>query len=149
MQLTQKESQLLKELKGQEQLCVDKYTKYSTQANDGQLKNLFSQIASAEQQHLNTITQMEQGTIPQSGGSSQQQPSFTANYQSETPEKKSDCYLCTDLLTAEKHTSHLYDTCIFEFKEEAARNALNQIQTQEQAHGKMIYDYMATNGMYN
>ena len=48
MQLTQKETELLKDLKGQEKLCADKYTQYSESAIDPQLKNLFSQIAGVE-----------------------------------------------------------------------------------------------------
>ena len=34
MQLTQKESALIKDLKGQEQLCIDKYNKYSNEAKE-------------------------------------------------------------------------------------------------------------------
>ena len=45
MQLTPKEASLLKDLKGQEQLCVDKYNRHAASANDPQLKNLFEQIA--------------------------------------------------------------------------------------------------------
>ena len=60
MQWTQKETDLLKDLKGQEQLCVDKYTRHAEAAADPQLKNLFSQLAQNEQQHLQTIRQMEQ-----------------------------------------------------------------------------------------
>ena len=55
MQWTQKETDLLKDLKGQEQLCVDKYTRHAEAAADPQLKNLFSQLAQNEQQHLQTI----------------------------------------------------------------------------------------------
>ena len=51
MQWTQKETDLLKDLKGQEQLCVDKYTRHAEAAADPQLKNLFSQLAQNEQQH--------------------------------------------------------------------------------------------------
>ena len=40
MQLTPKEASLLKDLKGQEQLCVDKYNRHAACANDPQLKNL-------------------------------------------------------------------------------------------------------------
>ncbi len=149
MQLTQKESELLKDLKTQEKLCVDKYTQYSDAAIDPQLKNLFSQIAGTEQQHLNTIEQIEGGTAPAAGGGSSTQPTFTATYAvAETQDKKHDCYLCTDVLTMEKHASHLYDTCIFEFKQENLRNVLNGIQKEEQNHGKMIYDYMSKNAMY-
>ncbi len=150
MQLTQKETDLLKDLKGQEKLCVDKYTKHSSCAVDGQLKALFDQIAKVEQQHLDTITQIESGRVPQPGGGTQQQPQFSATYAvAESPDKQSDSYLCSDVLATEKHASHLYDTCIFEFSDEGVRNVLGHIQKEEQTHGKMIYDYMKTNSMYS
>ena len=143
MQLTQRETDLLKDLKDQEKLCVDKYTKHSSCAADAQLKNLFTRIAQTEQKHLDTLNQISAGQVPQAGGGSAAQPTFTATYnQTETPDKQKDAYLCTDLLTTEKHASHLYDTCIFEFKDEGLRNVLNHIQKEEQEHGKMIYDYM-------
>ena len=76
-------------------------------------------------------------------------PTFSATYtQAETKEAKDDAYLCTDLLTGEKQVSHLYDTCIFEFQDEGVREVLAGIQKREQMHGKMIYDYMKTNGFY-
>lgn len=150
MQLTQRETDLLKDLKGQEKLCVDKYNKHAAAAVDGQLKGLFASIAQTEQQHLDTLTQIENGTVPQPAGGSQQQPTFTATYNAvQTPDKQNDCYLCTDVLAMEKHASHLYDTCIFEFQDENTRNVLNHIQKEEQNHGKMIYDYMNTNAMYS
>ncbi len=149
MQLTQKEIGLLKDLSEQEKLCVEKYTKHSDCAKDAQLKNLFSEIAKMEQSHLTMITDMQNGNVPQPGqGGGQYNPTFGATYNTtETPEKKNDCYLCSDLLTAEKHASHLYDTCVFEFNDENARNLLNSIQSAEQHHGKLIYDYMKTNSM--
>ena len=51
MTLTQKEQSLLKDLKDQEQLCIDKYTKHSACAKDPQLKNLFTQLAQHESFH--------------------------------------------------------------------------------------------------
>ncbi|MCR4962284.1 MAG: spore coat protein [Firmicutes bacterium] len=39
--------------------------------------------------------------------------------------------------------------CLFEFKEQGLRDALNHIQKEEQQHGKMIYDYMQANAMYS
>ena len=157
MNLTQKESDLLKDLKGQEKLCVDKYTRHSSAASDTQLKNMFSQIAQTEQQHLDTLMQIEKGSVPQQQqGSSQNQQTFTANLSfastygmGDNNEKKNDSYLCSDVLSAEKHASSLYDTCIFEFKDEQVRTALNHIQKEEQNHGKMIYDYMQVNNMYS
>jgi len=108
MQFTQKETDLLKDLKGQEKLCVDKYARHSSQASDKQLKDLFNQIGGIEQRHYDTLSQIESGTLPQMGGGEQGQskPSFNASYsKEETKEKKNDCYLCTDLLATEKHVS--------------------------------------------
>ena len=59
------------------------------------------------------------------------------------------CYICSDLLATEKHASALYDTCIFEFKNEQLRTVLNSIQREEQEHGKKIYVYMSANNMYS
>ncbi len=148
MTLTQKELSLLKDLKGQEQLCIDKYTKHSSCAKDPQLKNLFTQLAQAETQHLEGLKSIESGTVPQQNSQNAPLPTFTKFHTRENADKQNDCYLCTDLLTDEKGVSSLYNTCIFEFVDENARNYLNSIQKQEQVHGKMIYDYMAVNEMY-
>lgn len=148
LKLTQKETELLKDMKDQEQLCADKYTKHAECAKDAQLKNLFSQMAATENEHLNTLNQICSGTVPSPSGGSKTMPTFTAAYTGETPEKKNDKYLCSDALAIEKHASHLYDTCIFEFADDNVRNVLNHIQKEEQEHGKMLYDYMKVNGMY-
>lgn len=149
MQPTQKEAGLLKDLKDQEQLCVDKYRRHAANANDPQLKNLFEQLAQVEQQHLDAIAQMAQGTVCKPADSATVPSTFTAAYSSaDSPQKQNDCYLCSDVLTMEKHASHLYDTCVFEFRDADARSVLNDIQSQEQHHGKVIYDYMAANAMY-
>ena len=149
MQPTQKEAGLLKDLKDQEQLCVDKYRRHAASANDPQLKNLFEQLAQVEQQHLDAIAQMAQGTVCKPADSATVPGTFTAAYSSaDSPQKQNDCYLCSDVLTMEKHASHLYDTCVFEFRDADARSVLNDIQAQEQHHGKVIYDYMAANAMY-
>lgn len=151
MQLTQKETSLLKDLKNQEKLCVEKYTKYASQALDPQLKELFTSIANVEQQHLNTISQIEQnGTAPSSGSAQSVKTTFTSNYgMGDTPDKQADCYLCSDLLADEKHVSGIYNTSIFEFKDNSLRDTLNHIQKEEQEHGKAIYDYMSANNMYS
>ncbi len=153
MQLTQKETSLISDLKTQEKLCIDKYTKSAAAASDVQLSELFGQIAAVEQNHYDTLCKMEQGTLPEQSGSSdsgsQIKTTFTATYgMNDDEQKKNDCFLCTDLLTTEKHASHLYDTCVFEFVDQKSRDALNTIQSQEQQHGKIIYDYMKTNSMY-
>jgi len=150
MQLTQKESQFIKELKGQEKVCIEKFTRYSQMAKDTQLKNLFTQLAQAEQGHLNTLTDIESGKQPQAGGGSSTAPTFTETYsQADSEDKKHDCFLCSDSLGTEKHVSSLYNTSVFEFANPQLRDTLNGIQKAEQGHGKMIYDYMSANNMYS
>lgn len=150
MNLSQKENSLLKDLKSQEQLCVEKYSMYSTNAHNQQLKSIFSEIAQIEQQHFQTLSQIEAGSIPQFGGGVSPQktkPSAQSNYSE--PDKQKDKFLCQDQLSTEKHVSSLYDTSIFEFKDPALRNTLNHMQKEEQEHGEQLYSFMSMNGMYS
>ena len=157
MTLNAKECQLVKELKGQEELCIEKYSKYASEAGDSQLKELFTGIASAEKQHLSTLNSIEGGVVPSTSGSSSGSGSSGSgsgklptsfSKAPATADCEGDRFFCTDLLTTEKGASHLYDTCIFEFRDEEVRQALNHIQKEEQEHGKLLYDYMKVNGMY-
>lgn len=151
MTLSQKECSLLKELKGQEQLCVEKYTRAADAAADGQLKGLFRDLADKEQQHFDSLTQLENGTVPAfQANADEALPTFTPVYSmADSPDKQNDSFLCCDLLSGEKHVSSLYDTCVFEFRDDNARSFLNHIQKEEQTHGKMLYNYMSANGMYS
>ena len=152
MQLTQKETTLLSDLKSAEKLCIEKYTRHAECARDPQLAELFRHIAQVERGHLDTLTQIENSGSAASGASNSQAqpPAVTATYGiADTEDKQADCYLCSDALAAEKHASQLYNTCVFEFTTGELRTALNHIQTEEQGHGKLIYDYMKANGMYS
>ncbi len=154
MNLSQKETLLLKDQKDHEDMCIKKYNKYSCQAHDPQLKNLFSDLAKDEQRHLDTINQMQNGQAPnlavagqqQSGQSQQYQAAPMSQAKNTNPE---DAEMCTDMLATEKYVSGTYDTSVFEFRDHAARQALSHIQKEEQEHGEKIYNYMACNGMYN
>ena len=155
--LTQKETNLLNDLKKDEQICIEKYNKYSSSASSPQLKSLFQQLGQQEQQHLNSINQILNGTVPNvnmnnSGAATsnaQAQNSAQPSNYTDTANKQNDSYLCTDTLSTEKYVSSGYNTSIFEFQDSNVRNVLNHIQKEEQEHGKAIYDYMAQNGMYN
>ena len=136
MQLTQKEKELLKDLKGQEKLCVEKYSQHAAAANDEQLSQLLNYLGGVEQRHLDIITKIDSGEIPQpAAGEAAPKNDFKQTYSVSE--------------TQEKHASALYDTCIFEFKNEQLRTVLNSIQREEQEHGKKIYDYMSANNMYS
>ena len=151
MTLTPKEHSLLCDLKGEEELCIEKYTRYESLANDKTLKSIFSEIKSTEQNHLQNINKMIQGEevkvdAPKSAVSvlRDMQPSSLSK-----TEKDEDAYLCRDALSMEKHVSSLYDTTVFEFRNPTLRDTLASIQKQEQNHGEEIYTYMAVNGMYS
>ena len=152
MILTQKESMLIEDLKNEEKICIEKYQKHSNEAKDQQLKDLFSQIMGVEKKHLSMLDSITDGTVPtvQSEGGQSNSSSFKATYNmNDEPNKLCDAYLCSDLLATEKHASGLYDTCVFEFKDQGIRDVLNHIQKEEQNHGKKIYDYMSANSMYS
>lgn len=150
MNLTQKETMLLKDMRAQEKNCIEKYGKYSSQACDSQLKDLFTQLGQTEQQHLQTLDTIASGTVPQMGAGGHQQAAQSIQPSSCSPQdKQSDAYLCSDALSTEKHVSSTYNTCIFEFVDPAVRDVLNHIQKEEQQHGERIYNYMSVNGMYS
>lgn len=154
--LDQKETSLLQDQQKHEQLCVNKYTNYSNQAQDAELKQLFSTNAQQEQQHLDTINQLLSGQMPSTGGQQQQQGG--QNTQTQMPPtptaqagliNQNDQALCEDMLSTEKYVSQTYNTAIFEFRDPNIRQILNHIQKEEQEHGEKIYLYMASKGMYN
>ena len=153
MNVTTKESGLLKDLKNQEQLCVEKYSKYADEASSEELKQLLRTIADQEREHLRTVTEMMGGKVETSAtasnGSAVSSCCCARVSYSADEGKKKDAYLCSDLLATEKHASSLYDTCVFEFTDPQARKVLNHIQAEEQEHGLKLYDFMSNNGMYS
>lgn len=149
--LTAKENSLLKDLRGQEQLCIDKYTRYAAEAKSSELSALFNSMAETEREHLKTINEMINGgtpVMPQSIGNSNNYNTGVFSYANEE-DKKQDAFLCTDMLATEKHASSIYDVSVFEFSSPENRRTLNHIQAEEQQHGEQLYKYMTSNGMYN
>ena len=57
--LTSKERKLLEDQKSHEEICVQKYSNYANMASDAQLKEMFQNHASIEQQHLNTVNRLK------------------------------------------------------------------------------------------
>lgn len=162
--LSTKERMLLQDEKEQEELCVNKYKQAAQRASCPNLKSLFNELAGQEQQHLNSINQLLNGTVPSTGGQqsqnqaqqntqAQQSVNMQKNMFQSNPQIQSynqdDKILCSDLLSTEKFVSSTYNTAIFEFRDENVRNVLNHIQKEEQEHGKKIFDYMYSHGMYN
>ena len=152
MTLTTKETELLTDMKGQEELCIKKYNRYASEAKSGELKNLLSSIATAENRHLETVNSMLAGAEPEDpkplSENNSMCKSCPATY-ANCNDKDADKFICQDLLATEKHVSALYNTGVFEFKSPAARKMLNHIQAEEQQHGEKLYTFMSCNGMYN
>ncbi|MEG0768762.1 MAG: spore coat protein [Ruthenibacterium sp.] len=156
MSFTKKEQDFLKDLQGEEKLCTEKYHKAAEAACDPKLKQIFSKIEQAEQSHYDTVSGMLRGTIPapqstkpkehpaQAQGAKQQQ---ALKSEVSSAKKKCDQYLLSDLLATEKYTAGVYNTAVFEFTDEKARQVLSGIQQQEQHHGKQLADYMMANHM--
>lgn len=152
MTLTPKEVSLLGDLKSQEQLCIEKYGKYAEAAHDPELKNLFTQLKTTEQKHLDTITQMQSGTevkMPPEAPSAVDSKLQCKMSSVSAEDKQNDAYLCKDALSMEKHVSGVYNTGIFEFTSPVMRDTLAHIQKEEQNHGEMLYNYLSCNNMYS
>ena len=150
MTLTTKETEILKDLKSQEQLCIEKYAKYAEAACDASLKEIFNSIRVAETTHLETINRIlggEEVVMPSAA------PSATSEKYNGSPSgcsedsKKADAYLCRDALSMEKHVSSVYNTGVFEFSSPVLRDTLAHIQKEEQNHGEKLYSYLAASGM--
>lgn len=161
-QLTQKEQLLLKDQLSHEKVCIEKYSNYVEQARDPQLKQLFNQYGSQEQQHYDTINQLLQGQqVSTQGGQGQQQGLQAGQFMEWKGQQlvgqqvsagmtmQDDAMLCSDILMTEKYISGTYDTAIFESVNPNIRQALQHIQKEEQQHGEGIFNYMQQHGMYN
>ena len=152
MTLTQKETDILKDLKSQEQLCIEKYKKYEKEACDPALKSIFSELRSVEEGHLSTIVKImggEEVSMPGQSPAAAQQKYNGAPSTCPEASKQTDAFLCKDALSMEKHVSGVYDTGIFEFSSPVLRDTLAHIQKEEQNHGEKLYSYLAANNMYN
>lgn len=151
MTLTQKETNLLSDLRSEEQLCIEKYTKYATMANDPALKNIFSDLSRDEQSHLKTINEILSGkevSMPSESPSAVEAKVQPSPSPCDADERSDDAYLCRDSLSMEKHVSSAYDTSVFEFSSPVLRDTLAHIQKEEQNHGEILYNYLSSNGMY-
>jgi len=150
----QRETSLLEDAKKVEELCVKKYNGYAGQAQDPQLKQLLTQLAQQEQQHLDSINQLIAGQLPNMGGGQQQGQGQQKQQQAQTQggqagvANQNDTTLCEDQLATEKHVSSTYNTAIFEFRDANVRQILNHIQKEEQQHGEQLFNYMSSHGMY-
>lgn len=149
MKLNQKEAQLITELKNQEELCVQKYDFYATQAKDPELKKLFKTILKHEQNHFDMLDNLMKGTLPtiktRKPLAAKYEPAAT--HPGDKASKDFDKFLCTDIIETEKYVATAYNNDLFYFASPEVRNVLNAIMTDEQNHAEMIWKYKVANKM--
>ncbi len=151
MILTEKETTAIKDLQTQEQSCVEKYRRYSGQAKDGELKNLFQRLEREEKEHYESLGKVLSGTVPSSNCNDcegrEYSPKAAYSAMTESEDKKNDCFLATDCIGTEKMVSTEYNTNVFKFSEPSLRKLLADHQIEEQNHAEMLYKYKTVNGM--
>ena len=128
MVLSEKETAAIKDLQTQEKTCVEKYSRYSKEAKDPVLVNLFTDLHKKEQQHFDSLGQVLNGTVPNCNCND----SDGKNY------NPSATY---SLVSSE------YNTDVFVFSDPGVRKLLADIQVEEQNHAEMLYKYKTVNSM--
>lgn len=151
MILTEKETTTIRDLQTQEETCVKKYERYSKQAHDTELKNLFQTLQKNEQEHYDSLKQVLEGSVPDCDVNDTQgrdyEPKRTYDQMTNSEEKKDDCFLVTDCIGTEKLVSSEYNTNVFTCGDSKLRRLLADIQVEEQNHAEMLYKYKQVNGM--
>ncbi len=151
MVLKEKEITALKDLQTQEQTCIEKYGKYSREAKDPVLKDLFQTLQKKEQKHYDSLEQVITGEVPQCDCNDSDGKDYnpTATYMSmdNSEDKQSDCFLATDCIATEKLVSGEYNTDVFIFSDAKIRKLLADIQIEEQNHAEMLFKYKTVNAM--
>lgn len=151
MVLKEKEIAALKDLQSQETTCIEKYEKYSKEAYDVELKNLFQELKENEKEHYQSLGQVISGQVPScncnDSRGKEYQPKATYSSLDDSEEKKHDCFLATDCIATEKLVSSEYNTDVFVFGDSDVRKLLADIQIEEQNHAEMLYKYKQANAM--
>jgi len=151
MILTEKETTAIQDLQTQEKSCIEKYKRYSSQAKDPVLRDLFQTLQQEEQEHFQTLGKVLSGTVPtcncNDSDGRNYEPKATYNSAGESEDKKNDCFLATDCIGTEKMVSTEYNSNVFKFAEAPLRKLLADIQIEEQNHAEMLYKYKTANGM--
>ena len=148
MVLSEKETAAIKDLQTQEKTCVEKYSRYSKEAKDPVLVNLFTDLHKKDV--CSTSWCRRSTTVPNCNCNDSDAKNYnpTATYSlAESEDKKNDCFLATDCIGTEKLVSSEYNTDVFVFADPGVRKLLADIQVEEQNHAEMLYKYKTVNSM--
>ncbi|MCM1107082.1 MAG: ferritin-like domain-containing protein [Blautia sp.] len=151
MVLTEKETSVIEDLRQQEQSCIEKYKRYSSEAKDPVLRDLFNDLQKEEKEHYESLGKVLNGSVPSCNCNDRDgamyQPKATYDSLTNSEDKKNDCFLATDCIGTEKMVSGTYNTDVFVFGDTKIRKLLADIQVEEQNHAEMLYKYKTVNGM--
>ncbi|EYE89766.1 hypothetical protein Q428_00210 [Fervidicella metallireducens AeB] len=150
MPLTTKEQNLLLDDLNSEYLCIRKYQQYASMASDPQIKQLFSDLATKEMEHANTLKNiLTQNNAPATSlFETYNQPQ--GNNASPTQNLGiTDAQLLFDSLHTEKHVSSVYNTSVLESVDTNIRKQLQHIQQEEQNHAESLFNTLKSHGWYN
>lgn len=151
MVLTEAETTAIRDLQTQEESCINKYDRYSRQAHDPVLSDLFTELKGYEQQHYDSLQQVLTGRVPDCDCNDDKgkkyKPRATYEQLVNSEDKKEDCFLATDCIGSEKLVSGEYNSNVFNFSDTGVRKLLADIQIEEQNHAEMLYKYKTVNGM--
>lgn len=149
MALTNKEKSYIEDNLNAEYLCIRKYEQYAAVASDAQLKQVFTELANKEREHVDTLKGMLIGSnvTPQN---------IFETYTSPTGDQSNiqnslgltDAQLLNDALMTEKHVSSAYNTAVLESMDPNIRQQLQHIQQEEQQHAETLFNAMNSRGWY-
>lgn len=148
--LTNKEKALIEDNLTAEYLCIRKYEQYAAMASDPHIKQVFTDLASKEQQHATTLENM----LSQNGSSSNSLFKSYNKPQGDLSDIQNslgitDAQLLNDALSTEKHVSSSYNTAVLESVDANIRKQLQHIQQEEQGHAETLFKEMQSKGWYN
>ncbi len=116
MILTEKEIATVKDLQTQEQACIEKYQRYSGEAKDMVLKDLFKTLQGKEQEHYDSLQQVLGGKVPSCNCNDSDgrnySPKATYDKMSDSADKKTDNFLATDCIASEACVLGVQYQCI-------------------------------------
>ena len=149
--LTEKEKFILKDLKSQEKLCIQKYAFYEEMAYDPELSDLFAQLRESEEKHLYSLNEVLNGNVMDADvndySAANYMPNSNYHQGGNKAEKDHDSFLATDAITMEKYVSGAYNFDLFQFANNKLRKLLADIEVEEQNHAEMLYKYKKANQM--
>ena len=174
MQLTTKEKTLISDTLSAEEICNQKYKYYAANANDQEVRQLFSNLVQQEDQHVQMLTDALNGNFDveaaQQRSSSFRQKSQKRKSDPKMTSKSADMEIANNAMSAKdtkdveglddrqilqdalmtvKHLSGNYDISVLEAANHEVFQTLEQIQQDKHLHKQEIFQLMNQKGWYS